>query len=388
MALCILGTVATILPTASGAATRTVVDKPKILAVTGRMSLSWRGGSTQIVVETVGAVACAIELRGHPRFGLKYGEGIHGCGTGTFTVTIKVGSNPFPANNSAVFWVLANGNKTTVKQAFTIRVRADRSTTSVLSSPTPTTVTTIATTTAPPASAGPISSPTWSGYVVPSSTSPLTAVTGEWTVPTLNCSATPAGGASTWVGIGGQNWPTGGDSGTLLQTGVTTNCVEGVQQDEGWWEEYPSAPNELRGFADFAVSPGDSIQASVYQATDGSWETRVDDLTKGLSGWMDTGEGWGVAADSGNGRFVDQGSTANLSYSGGYTAEWIVEDYALNGSTVPFADYRSVTFTNLETSLSNWSLTAAEGEEIVQDGTVLSTPSAPATDAFSVSYTG
>lgn len=95
------------------------------------------------------------------------------------------------------------------------------------------------------------------------------------------------------------------------------------------------------------------------------WETRVDDLTTGLSGVMVTGEGWGVFADAGNGTFPKQGSTAGLSYSGGYTAEWIVEDYSLNGSVVPFVDYGSVDFTGLTTSLSPWYLTANEGERSV-----------------------
>jgi len=225
----------------------------------------------------------------------------------------------------------------------------------------------------------------WSGYIVPSSGALVTDVSGQWTVPTLDCSVTPNGGAAIWVGIGGYGWPTGGTSGTLLQTGVTTDCVNGVQQDAGWFEELP---NPSRDFAGFPVSPGDSIQASVFQGSSGAWETRIDDLTTGLSGVMVTGEGWGVSEDAGNGSFAEQGSTAGLSYSGGYTAEWIVEDYTQNGSLVPLADYGTVDFTDLKTSLASWYLTANEGWAIVQNGVVLSTPSSPSSDGFSVSYTG
>jgi hypothetical protein len=118
-------------------------------------------------------------------------------------------------------------------------------------------------------------------------------------------------------------WPTGGTSGALLQTGITTNCVNGAQQDHGWWE---LAPNYYEiPFAGFAVSPGDTIQANVFQGSTGAWETRVDDLSTGLSGVMITGGGWGVLVDSGNGTFQLQGRTTFLSYAGGYTAEWIVE---------------------------------------------------------------
>jgi len=233
-------------------------------------------------------------------------------------------------------------------------------------------------------------SPSWSGYIVPSSSSVIviTAVSGAWTVPTLDCSATPNGGASIWVGIGGWGWPTGGKSGTLLQTGVTMRCVRGVPQYVGFFEEYPSSPNFSKEFLGFPVSPGDAIEASVFQGSNGSWETRLDDVTTGLSGVMGTGSGWGVFANGSNGTFVTQGSTAELRYAGGYSAEWIVEDYSqADGSMIPFANYGTVTFTNLRTTLPSWSLTANERVAIAQNGVVLSTPSLPASNGFSVTYT-
>lgn len=103
---------------------------------------------------------------------------------------------------------------------------------------------------------------------------------------------------------------------------------------------------------------------------------------------MVTGEGWGVCTDGSCGTFSNQGTTTGLTYGGGYTAEWIVEDPSQNGTLAPFADYGSVTFTSLQTSLSAWYLTMSEGWEIVQNGVVLSTPSPPSGDGFSVSYTG
>jgi len=229
----------------------------------------------------------------------------------------------------------------------------------------------------------------WSGYVVPSSVL-VTDVSGKWTVPTLNCGDTPNAGESTWVGIGGESWPTGGTSGALLQTGISDQCVNGSQQDSGWFEEYPSVPNEEKVFRSFPVSPGDAISAAVFQGSNGVWETKVDDLTTGLSGIMVTGEGWGVASDgSSTQTFPVQGSTSGLTYSGGFTAEWIVEDFSdSTGSTVPLANYGTVTFSNLQTSLPTWSLTTGEGWSIAQNGVTLSTPSAPSTAGFSVSYTG
>ena len=230
-----------------------------------------------------------------------------------------------------------------------------------------------------------LSSSNWSGYVLPS-TNLVTEVSGTFTVPTLNCSQTPSAGESTWVGIGGA----GGSTGDLLQTGVRSDCVAGVQADDpAWWEEYPEVAEA--DFNGMAVSPGDQIKATVYKATSGTaWETCVDDVSTGVSGLMVTGEGWGVTTGGCTGTFTLQGSTASLSYAGGYTAEWIVEDYASGSSLVPvpFADYGTVTFTSLTTSLSSWNLTSANPVEIVQNNSVLSVPSPPSGGGFSVSYTG
>jgi hypothetical protein len=228
------------------------------------------------------------------------------------------------------------------------------------------------------------SSSNWSGYVVPSSSAIITDVSGEWTVPTLNCNDTPNAGESTWVGIGGAN-----SGSVLLQTGISDNCVNGVQQNSGWWEEVPSNPNQENIFTNFPVSPGDTIQASVFENNSGTWTTLVEDMTSGLEGIMVTGEGWGVIP-IGASQFSYQGTTTYLSYTGGYTAEWIMEDTTngLSDTLVPFANYGSVTFTNLGTSLMPWYLTASEGMQIEQNGSILSVPSLPNNDGFSVYYTG
>jgi hypothetical protein len=231
----------------------------------------------------------------------------------------------------------------------------------------------------------------WSGYVLLSS-SRVTAVGAQWTVPTLDCSATPNNGVAIWVGIDGHYLSTGQTVGALLQTGITMLCVEGKPQDHGFFEKLPSTPNVSRPFVDFPVSPGDSIRASVFRGANGAWFTRVDDLTTGLSGVMVTGEAWGVGRDSelSSVGFLGQGSTVGLSYSGGYSAEWIVEDFTIGraGSFVPLAHYGTVRFTKLTTSLSSWSLSARESIAIFQDGLLVSRPSAASNAAFSVRYTG
>lgn len=229
----------------------------------------------------------------------------------------------------------------------------------------------------------------WSGYILPNSASVFTDVSAQWIVPTLNCTDTSNGYTSIWVGTGG--WPSanGGTSGALLQTGTNDTCVNGTQQDYGWWELWPNIPSAQR-FSGFPVSPGDSMEASVFQMPNGSWETLLTDLTTGLSAVMVTGEGWGVAQANAS-TFTYQGTTTTLSYSGGYTAEWIVEDpgNATDGGYFPFANYGTITFTNLETNLSSGVLSGNDAVEMLNaGGFLLSVPGSVSNDGFTVTYTG
>jgi hypothetical protein len=220
----------------------------------------------------------------------------------------------------------------------------------------------------------------------------LTEVSADWTVPTLNCSDTPNGNSAVWVGIGGEPWATGGSSGSLLQTGTNDECVDGVQQDSAWWEVVPASPNYLQEFTNFPISPGNEIQASVFETTTGAWETEVTNVNTGLSAYMVTGESWGVGS-TGASTFTVQGSARLISYSGGYTVEWIVEDpeessASAGGALFPFADFGSVTFTDMESSFSSWYLTPSEEWGIVQNGVTLAAPTTTSSDGFTDTYTG
>jgi len=226
----------------------------------------------------------------------------------------------------------------------------------------------------------------WAGYVVPSSSAIFTDAEGNWVVPTLNCADTPNGQMAVWLGTGGS---TGASSDSLLQTGTSASCVNGAQQNYAWWEIVPATPNQEQTFSNFSVSPGDQIDAAVFQTSSGAWETRLRDVNTGLSAYMITGQSWGVGPTS-SGTFSIQGSAAGFSYAGAYSAEWIIEDET-NSATqglVPFANFGSVTFSNLATSLTTWSLNQSETWAMVQNGVTLATPTTTTTDGFSVGYTG
>jgi hypothetical protein len=227
----------------------------------------------------------------------------------------------------------------------------------------------------------------WAGYFVPSN-DPVTEVSGEFTVPTLDCGHIPHSGVSTWVGTGG----VGGSSGDLLQTGVRSNCILGSQAvNPAWWALFP-AYREVDFDSGF-VSAGDSIRASVTKNADGSWTTRLDDLTSGISGIMTTGDAYGTVSDSNPTVWLEQdGTAANVSYAGGYTADWIVEDFEERGRLATLADFGTIGFTNLTTSLPpSWILTSPEGVGIGDAlGNLWAIPSQPdpSSRGFSVSYNG
>jgi len=222
----------------------------------------------------------------------------------------------------------------------------------------------------------------WSGYVLPSSTI-LTQAAAEWVVPHLNCVDTPNAQAGIWVGIGGATWPKGGTSGSLFQTGTANNCVNGVQEESAWFELFPYMSTYSLIFSDFPITAGDTILGKVGINTEGRWVAVLEDVTTGIQGVYEVGVGWDVSTIATNSLIVPlQQYGSGWSYSGGYSAEWIVEP----GTS--FANYGSESFTNLGTSIPSWSLTASDAQEIVQNGVILSVPSDVSGDSFTVNYTG
>lgn len=227
----------------------------------------------------------------------------------------------------------------------------------------------------------------WSGYVVPSA-SLVTEASGQFTVPSLDCKTGIHAGVSAWVGIGGA----GASAGPLLQTGVRSVCISGTQfVNAGWWAEFPKYP-EVDFDGNF-VSAGDLVRATVSRNSDGSWATRLDDVTSGVSGVMTTGQSYGTVRDSDPSAWVhEDGSAAGAVYSGGYSAEWIVEDFQqADMPLVPLADFGSIAFSGLTASLPSWNLTANERVGIGDaDGNLWAAPTAPDATGrgFAVRYTG
>ncbi|MGA8296645.1 MAG: G1 family glutamic endopeptidase [Acidimicrobiales bacterium] len=323
-------------------------------------------------MRTTGASACRVAPVGHLVVKVHLHRSWTNCSSGIARVVITFSANPKAATTVETFRAYARRGRIQTWTLLSIVVRAGQP-----GRP------------APAGTQGYSESTNWSGYVVPSSSSVIDHAIGTWTVPTLNCSDTPNAAVSEWVGLGGVSWPSGGNSGALLQTGIEDRCVDGTQQDDAWWELYPSSPNESIVYSGVGLSPGDVVTADVYRTGNGRWITKIDDVSKNVSGIMETGVAYGTTPDAGPRVFTREGSTERLTYSGGYSAEWIVEDSGPSpGQLTPFANYGTISFSNLAISLPSWTLTSTDGVELVQHGTVLSTPGQPAADGFDIRYTG
>ncbi len=227
--------------------------------------------------------------------------------------------------------------------------RAVRSPTDAVS---PTTTSTTTTTTPAVETPG-LSSANWSGYVL--TDGGYEAVSGEWTVPTLNCAVVPNGGTSDWVGVNG--WV---DRAGLVQSGTYSLCSSGAQLNFAVWSD------AALGYAwqqQFQVTAGDVIDAEVSQTTSGSWVATVTDLTSGQSA-----------------------TASEPAVFAGSSAEWIAEDSGVAGSSslAPLADFSPVTFSDLSTAPAS-TLSYADAIEMQRaNGSVEALPSPPQGASFTV----
>jgi len=120
--------------------------------------------------------------------------------------------------------------------------------------------------------------------------------------------------------------------------------------------------------------------------------TDLENLNTGLSGFFVIGNSWAVfttATDTIVGGI--QGYASGTSYSGAYSVEWIQEDVTNidSGSLFNLPNYGSVTFFNLRTSLSSWTLPSSDAYEITNSNNVpVSVPGTVSNDGFTVTYAG
>jgi uncharacterized repeat protein (TIGR02543 family) len=117
----------------------------------------------------------------------------------------------------------------------------------------------------------------WSGYAATGSV--FTAVSAQWTVPTLTCPPSNTSYAVQWVGIDGYG------SSSVEQDGTDTDCIDGIAQYGAWYEMFGDA-SVNNGYqvslssGTYPVLPGDVISASV-NVSGGVWTLHLADATEG-----------------------------------------------------------------------------------------------------------
>lgn len=172
-----------------------------------------------------------------------------------------------------------------------------------------------------PSGAAIAASRNWAGYVATGTS--FRQVSAEFTVPSVNC-ARAAGGAAPggvafWAGLGGYHGV------TLGQDGVAAVCILGKARYYAWHENLPAGQVKLPGFA---VSPGDSVTASVsYHPAARTFTFRLANDSTGQRGsWQGKCPPRKVCATS---------------------AEVITEPAELAGTITQLADYGAAVYKNI-----------------------------------------
>jgi hypothetical protein len=156
----------------------------------------------------------------------------------------------------------------------------------------------------------------WSGYAVTGPNGSVTDVKGSWIVPTVNCSVTPNGDSSFWVGIDGFS------SNTVEQIGTDSDCVNGQPVYYAWYEFYPHWSYGIQ----MTITPGDTILATVSAGAKGVFTVTLTDVTSGAKPFT-ISQKMNSAAQS--------------------SAEWIAEAPS-SGGILPLADFGLVEFGTLK----------------------------------------
>lgn len=194
----------------------------------------------------------------------------------------------------------------------------------------------------------------WSGYAVTGST--YTSVSASWTQPSVDCSVTPTGWSSYWVGLDGDT------SRTVEQTGTEADCSSGRPVYSAWYEMYPKFPVDFSN----PVSPGDHLSAAVTTDGRGSFTLTLVDITQG---WTQT-------------------NVARLRPARLASAEVITEAPSSSGGVLPLADFGTVGFSSA--TVNGTTLTGStpglDPITMVSGSTVKAQPSRLSRGGFSVSW--
>jgi hypothetical protein len=170
----------------------------------------------------------------------------------------------------------------------------------------------------------PVFNKIYSGYLTPFAAK-YQDVNATWHIPALDCAASAKiSGASQWIGLGGVT--IGKQVSTpLVQVGIISGCVAGLQVNVPFWQVVPGNNAQLLAHL---PSSGDEIVATVDYLGKGKYLVGIKDST---ANWIDGGKV----------PFTVSGKVPT-------SAEWIVEPGDLiqgkKSTTASLADFGQVTF--------------------------------------------
>jgi hypothetical protein len=111
----------------------------------------------------------------------------------------------------------------------------------------------------------------WGGYVAERQGVRFRYVRAVFFVPYVNCAATPNSFSGHWVGLDGAS------NATVEQDGILAACQGTAPQYSAWYEMFPKPPV----YSTIPIHPGNSIVASVYYDSNGTFTLSLTDTTDG-----------------------------------------------------------------------------------------------------------
>jgi Peptidase A4 family len=191
----------------------------------------------------------------------------------------------------------------------------------------------------------------WAGAIIENTD--VTTVTGTFEVPAIDL---PAGGDTAtaycgcaWVGIDGF---TNDCDGGLMQAGIDW-CIQDGDVSYSAWSEY--WPAEAQVGWDIAISQGDLITVTIDTSSTTSGTATLENTSTGQT----VTRTW-------------SGMSPALCLA---TAEWIVEDYTVNGGEVAFADFNQVYWADTDATVdgASWGASPSNIIDLVEGSDVLAT---------------
>lgn len=208
----------------------------------------------------------------------------------------------------------------------------------------------------------------WAGAVLtaPPAGETFNSVSAQFVVPSPSV---PSGGgdgdysAAAWVGIDGDTY-----GNAIWQSGVDFTVSGGEVSFDAWYEWFPGPSVDI---SDFSFSAGDTISITVSSSDDSDGSVILENVSTGQS-------------------ITEYASAPSPdAVLGGQNAEWIVEDFDVGGSQVPFADFGTVLFTNAVASTSSQSV-GTDGASIIDikasNGKILTDVTLPSSSQVRVVY--